>query len=387
MSGKKLLIISPTPTHPQNAGNRIRVYNLSAALKKLGFEVHFLFVELEKGDKEAMNQYWKGKVYYFCGTGSFFPPIALSFWKRFFYSFTYSSDEREYNFHIDDWYDTNLDEFISALQKEERFDIVVVEYVFLSKAFLNFSGNVLKVLDTHDIFTNRFKVYLNNDQKPQWFSTYEKEEAKALNRADLITAIQNHEKRFFEKITHKKVIQIGHILSYCPNRKTDFDKKLLFVASQNPINIDGITFFMEKVLTKLTITYPDVELVIAGQICNVLDAGGNITLLGEFENAQQVYNEGDIVINPVRFGTGLNIKTIEALSYGKPLVTTSAGMAGLEYLRNKAFLVADTDLEFIDTLSNLMDDESWRQLLIKNAENFIEDYNQENLRELEKMLN
>ena len=44
------------------------------------------------------------------------------------------------------------------------------------------------------------------------------------------------------------------------------------------------------------------------------------------------------------------IKTIEALSYRKPLVASTAGIAGLEDLRGKAFLVADTDLEFVEAL-------------------------------------
>ena len=40
---KKILVISPTPTHPQNAGNRIRIYNLVSNLKELGHDVHFLY--------------------------------------------------------------------------------------------------------------------------------------------------------------------------------------------------------------------------------------------------------------------------------------------------------------------------------------------------------
>jgi len=387
MSEKKLLIISPTPTHPQNAGNRIRVYNLSTALKELGFEVHFLYVELEEGDKEAMSYYWKDKVYYFCSKKQLPVSPPFNILKRFYYSFRYSSDERKYNFHVDDWYDKKLDKFIVGLQKKEQFGTVFVEYIFLSKALLNFGENVLKVLDTHDMFTNRFKMYLKNNQQPQWFSTYEEEETKALNRADVIIAIQEHEKKFFSHISSKKVIQVGHILSCCHSVKEIFEKKILFVASHNPINIDGINFFIDAVLSKLKMKYPDVKLIIAGKICDRIERIDGVTFMGEFDNPKHVYSEADIVINPVRFGTGMNIKTIEALSYGKPLVTTSVGTVGLENLRGKAFLVADTNLEFVDALSKLVDDEELRQLLVKNAGNFIRDYSKKNLRELERIFN
>lgn len=387
MSTKKLLIISPTPTHPQNAGNRKRIYNLAASLKMLGYEVHFLYVGQEEVDKEAMNNYWGNKAYYFC-SGKRHPNLPrLNIVKRFYCSFKYSPEEIKYNFHIDDWYENVLDRFITDLQEEERFDTVIVEYIFLSKVLLNFEVNVLKILDTHDIFTNRFEKYLKNSQRPQWFSTYENEEAKALNRADIIIAIQKHEKDYFSHISRSRVIQIGHILSWCYREKTEFEKKILFVASHNPINVDGINFFVNEVLSKLRVKYPDVQLVVAGKICNLINEGDNIVLVGEFEDPQQVYKEADIVINPVRFGTGLNVKTIEALSYGKPLVATTAGTAGLEHIRNKAFLVADTDLEFVEALSNLMDSESRCQSLIKNAKDFIDNYSHNNLQELKKMLN
>ena len=50
------------------------------------------------------------------------------------------------------------------------------------------------------------------------------------------------------------------------------------------------------------------------------------------------------MVNPVRMGTGLNIKTMQCLALGVPLVVTESGSRGLENLRGRAFLaVADDD--------------------------------------------
>ena len=58
----------------------------------------------------------------------------------------------------------------------------------------------------------------------------------------------------------------------------------------------------------------------------------------------QSYAQGALVVNPVRMGTGLNIKTMECLALGVPLVVTESGSRGLENLRGRAFLaVADDD--------------------------------------------
>ena len=384
MQQKKVLIISPVPTHPQNAGNRARVFCLASALSAIGCEVHFLFTGHEPGDLGAMKKYWQDRFYSFAGP---YQSAALpSRLQRLSCFFQYSRIERTYNIPVDAWYYSGLDSFISELQKKHCYDIVVVEYIFLSKALLHFSPQARKIIDTHDIFTNRFQLYLNNNQAPQWFSTYRAEEEKALNRADVVIAIQKHEKDYFASRVAKKVVQVGHLLSVRCSPKEHFEKTLLFVASANPINIEGISFFVEQVFEKLLLTQPDIRLIIAGSICTVLDRKEHVVLWGEFSEPQQVYNAADIVINPVRFGTGVNIKTIEALSYGKPLVATTPATNGLEEGRNKAFLVADTAKEFIAALSGLIENEGQRALLQRNAETFMRNYQQYNMSQLNTAL-
>ena len=47
MSKKQILVISPTPSHPRNAGNRERIYQLLPHIQKLDHEVHFLYITQE----------------------------------------------------------------------------------------------------------------------------------------------------------------------------------------------------------------------------------------------------------------------------------------------------------------------------------------------------
>ena len=51
--------------------------------------------------------------------------------------------------------------------------------------------------------------------------------------------------------------------------------------------------------------------------------------LGHKENIEKEYAEATVVINPAWIGTGLKIKTVEALARGKALVTTPKGIEGL----------------------------------------------------------
>ncbi|MCI0616683.1 hypothetical protein L0244_27200, partial [bacterium] len=60
---KKILVISPIPTHPQNAGNRARVYSLLSNLRDMNHDVHFLHLKRELGDDKLMQEFWGDKFY------------------------------------------------------------------------------------------------------------------------------------------------------------------------------------------------------------------------------------------------------------------------------------------------------------------------------------
>ena len=86
------------------------------------------------------------------------------------------------------------------------------------------------------------------------------------------------------------------------------------------------------------------ELWLAGDVCQHALGAPGVHKLGRVESVAQSYAQGALVVNPVRMGTGLNIKTMQCLALGVPLVVTESGSRGLENLRGRAFLaVADDD--------------------------------------------
>ena len=54
----KLLILSPTPTHPTNAGNRVRIRKWLELCVEAGIDFHFAFFRNEIGDEAAMAKAW-----------------------------------------------------------------------------------------------------------------------------------------------------------------------------------------------------------------------------------------------------------------------------------------------------------------------------------------
>ncbi len=348
----------------------------------MGHEVHLLYVNTEDADLDGMQRCW-GSSFYVAPYR--FPRRSLPrYLSRV--KFIFEKGFRHIQ-PVDYRYDKSLDDVLAMLLRKTRFDVVIVEYVFWSKALENFDGSMLKVIDTHDVFARRHLMYLENDQEYRWYCTSEEEEAKGLNRADVIIAIQEREKDYFSKVTKKKTVTVGHI---APLERltppTGNDRTLLFVGSNSVNNTHGINHFLSTAFPAIRAAVPNSQLLLVGRICQTVNDQDGCVKLGEVADLRSVYERADLVINPIRFSTGLSIKTIEALGYSKPVVATSMGSKGLEDGANKAFLIADDPAAFLQSVIKVLTDDQLADRLSKSAYEFAKGWNEASLRELAGVL-
>jgi glycosyltransferase involved in cell wall biosynthesis len=145
-----------------------------------------------------------------------------------------------------------------------------------------------------------------------------------------------------------------------------------FVASGWKANIDGIGWFAAEVWP--AVRRPGLTLDLYGWIGEhwPVPPGRGIVARGFVPDLETAYGAIDIVINPVRYGAGLKIKTVEALGRGLPLVTTREGARGLDAIAGRAFLVADDAAAFAAALDRLIGDEAARRALGEAAYRFAE---------------
>lgn len=385
----RVLFVSPTPTHPQNAGNRARVYRLAAAVRQMGHDVHFAFIRREHGDERAMRDWWGDRFHAIDYT----EPTARNGPQRLAGQLLGRwLPGLEHNLPIDAWFDTSNLTALRQIQEAHRFEVVIVEYVFMSLAFSAFGGDVLKIVDTHDVFTDRYKIFLQSGRKPDWFSASRDEEAAGLRRADAVIAIQDQEREFFERISGVRTATIGHLVDTqglyddpevrgdCPQAPT-----MLFVGSGNPVNVDSVRHFIDNTLPLIKRRVPDIEFLLAGRICNAFRPQPGIRHLGELDDLAAAYRAATLVVAPMRFGTGLNIKVIEALGHGMPLVTTSNGVKGIS-MQAAPFLVADTGPDFAAEVEKLVADSRLRSTLSANAQQFAVAWNRDFLQALQQLV-
>ena len=63
-----------------------------------------------------------------------------------------------------------------------------------------------------------------------------------------------------------------------------------------------------------------------------------------------------MVISPMRFGAGVKVKTVQALQYGVPVVSTSCGSEGIDTYGLDAIAVADDPADFARSFVTLLSD-------------------------------
>lgn len=384
---KHILIVSPIPSHPQDAGNRARIYSMVTNLKKYGHEVYFLYIrEDESVDESKMRNYWQDRFF----SLTYSNPGAK---KRTIIQRALRKAEKIYRgypnfpFAVDDRYDEAVSHLAKALNKQFKFDVVIVEYVFFSKVLNCFKENTLKIIDTHDAFSGRYETFKQLKIPYSWYSTTEAQEAKGLHRADLVLAIQEKEEIYFRELIGEKVVTIGHTVAINKPKKLNFiRRKILYVGSSNENNVYGINYFINEVFSRIKVKFPETQLLLAGKICEAVEEVEGCKKLGYVENIDSLYEMSDLVINPILFGTGLKIKSIEALGYSKTLVTTSEGAKGLETGINTAFLVAEDAEKFENSIVRVFCDTNFANQLSENAYLFASKYNQSVTEPLEKLL-
>jgi len=269
---------------------------------------------------------------------------------------------------------------LAMLQRRHRFDAVMCEYVFTSRALLAFGPDVTRVIDTHDVFSGRDEAIHRATGIPNnWLSTRPEAEVAALNRAEVVIGITEEDSARFRDLTRASVVTVGHLLGAADGSAggIDIDPALvLFVGSDNVINAGGCLWFIREVLPAVRRRLPAVKLRVVGGVARRVAAAGlelaGVQLAGPVDDLGSEYARAAAVVNPVLFGSGLAIKSIEALAHGKALVCTEVGARGIVapgQAEAPCAVVCDA-AGFAEALATVLSDEAVRRRMEAAAADF-----------------
>ena len=314
----KIMVVSPTPSHPQNAGNRLRIFKFLKKLQSFGHFIHFVHIDREQASAEDERE-------------------MMIEWDAY-HSIPYDRalEKRTLGdvYGIDDWCNANIESYIANLLKKDSYDAVIVNYVFFSKVLELFPKDTVKIVDTHDVFADRHKRLEAMGLPRSFFYTTKNEERRGLSRADLVLAIQEDEAEYYRSYLKKPVIVVGHAIdsktrNVAPSVGNGAPLRVGYIGSSNPINVTSIQSLLDSCAKRKDVS--NLKFVVAGSAGKELKipASLDVELMGEVDQVSDFYDNVDVVVNPSVGGTGLKIKTVEALEFGLPLLCTVSGSDGM----------------------------------------------------------
>ena len=349
----RILIISKCPTHPTDAGNRAGILAQSQIMKQLGNEIFFLYID-ERGlkgcqesyerDLRETKQYWGNHFFY----------LRISKLEKAWYNVMKRMNicfHRGYQ-SCDVNYPHALTALVNKLDAEYHFDICIVNYYYLTKLFEHIK------IPKKAIFTHDCIAYKDLVVGEKTMTIDANTEAKAMQRSPYIFAVQDMECNYFQLLSPlSKVYNIYCKYDYHPS-PIKGNHKIVFLSGQNGYNVNGIRWFLKDVFPLIRQRFADAECVIAGGICRVLGKAKlaeGVKLLGYVESPASLYNQGDVAINPTYQGTGLKIKTFEAVSYDKVTMVHPHSMKGVFDANNASLFYSEKPEEWVDFLVKLWD--------------------------------
>ena len=148
--------------------------------------------------------------------------------------------------------------------------------------------------------------------------------------------------------------------------------RLLFVGGLDyKPNREGIAFFVQRIFPIIREAVPEATLSVIGRTRRneVLEWARlpGITFLGRVEDIDPVIEQSAIEICPILYGAGTRIKILEALSFGKPVVSTAVGAHGIALDEESGLFRADSPEAFAQKCVMLLRSPSLRRNLAPRA--------------------
>jgi glycosyltransferase involved in cell wall biosynthesis len=155
--------------------------------------------------------------------------------------------------------------------------------------------------------------------------------------------------------------------------------RVIFVGSLwISFNRQAITWYIENVHPLLSDVF-GYQLVVAGSsggkdmswIADLSARLSNIEVRLDVLDLEPVYESGAVFVNPMKHGSGVKLKTVEAALHGLPIVSTDVGVEGTGFQSGIHFKLANTPQDFADCVRELLSDKVQAHATVARAQDFI----------------
>jgi Glycosyl transferases group 1 len=241
------------------------------------------------------------------------------------------------------------------------FDVCIFERIALRHLLPGLPAGVRSVLDTHDLESVNAVSRQASGLAVEAPMSLD-DELAVLARFDRVLLIQHDDYALVAQRLGPRAMLVPHPVNFAALPVQPRRRAIGLVASAWRANLDGLDWFAAEVWPLMADSGAQMHLF--GWIGDHWQPGfTGFERHGFVADFRQSWGALDVAINPVRWGSGLKIKSVEAIGHGLPLVTTSEGARGMLDGAGDAFIVADSGPEFARAFTLLLEDPARRAAL------------------------
>lgn len=140
-------------------------------------------------------------------------------------------------------------------------------------------------------------------------------------------------------------------------------------------NVDAAFYLCQQIFPKIRAAAPSIRLLLVGnappaQLVTLARRTEGVTLVGRVPSVAPYLDTADVIVVPLRIGGGIKVKVLEALRWGKAVVTTSIGVQGISEQGRGCVVIRDRPDDFAQAVVSLSGSPPQRQGLEQAATGF-----------------
>ena len=241
----------------------------------------------------------------------------------------------------------------------------------------------------------RLRLYLKSLPQLRGLETYEFKMYRSADRILVLTPQDRFTMQYYAPDLSISIASSGVDIDYLQEQPPIPKEPIVLMTGYmgDPANEDGAEWFYHHVWPQLIQDHPEVKFYIVGadpsrRLKKILANEPRIVITGKVDDLRPYRARARVMVSPVRLGSGLRTKVLEAMAAGLPVVSTSLGMAGIEAQTGVNCLVADTPDLFTRSVEWLLTDHSLSERMADSARTLVEKkHTQESsLHDLEKII-
>lgn len=331
----KIVYITQTLPYPLDSGGHMKCYSTLKMLKDEGHEVILFSFVKKRSDLKYQKNIRKigikiGKIM----VNPYLNPDNKNLILNLQNFFSLKP------FTVNKFYDSEFFRSIVNYIRLNNIDSIWISYLSMSQYIPNTKVKH-KIIELHDINSYFFRDMFWKDSFFKWklfaffewlkFKHYENRQLKLF---DKIYTLSQYDKDLIKKFVNNNKIKIlpaklslKRIIHRKPKKNI-----LIFIGNLNWYpNKDGINWFLKKIYPGLIKEIPKLKLKIIGKMPheNIYPRYNGIKFYGYQQNLDKFYKEATALIAPIRYGSGIRYKLLDALAANVPVISTQEGVKGL----------------------------------------------------------